>query len=531
MFAASSPLRSRASTFSLAFAAILVLAIATGCGSSGNSSTSPFIANTKVSVLLSSAANAQVTEYDLIFKSITLTGKDGVTATLLSNNQPAEFLHLNGAIEPLAIASIPQGTYSSASITLAGAQFICVEQVPSQNSLAISEFNNGDNAPVTVNLPAPIPITGDSMTLVLDMQVAQSATVPSCYTTPPFEGFSITPTFNLTPLTVASTPTNAANGLVSGMKTSIAATGIAGTAPTLTITAGPYGNRSVYASTSSSTVFQGVANSNGLAVGMFANVDGAIQPDGSLIATRIEVENPTAINIFTGPLLQVIPQVDVLMQYGRQEQGPLTSFDNETGLYWNSPSFNYAPASFRISGQLTNLATLPFVASFTAQNMVPGQMVDVTSGDFTLGGTNYTPAQTVTLIPQAVDGQIESISTVGNFTVYTVSLADYDLFPNLAVQSGQTTLLTNPSQMDIYVDTNTQMTNTQSLSAGNTLLFYGLVFNNGGALSMDCAQISDGVPFTPSSGASSRHAVPAQITRRASPGGREQIVTTVASSH
>jgi hypothetical protein len=220
------------------------------------------------------------------------------------------------------------------------------------------------------------------------------------------------------------------------------------------------------------------------------------------------------------------------MQYGRQEEGPLTSFDSETGLYWNSPSFNYSGADFRISGQLNNLSTLPFVATFTAQNMVPGQMVDITSGDYTLGGTNFTPAQTVTLIPQTVDGQIESISTSGNFTIYSVDLANYDLFPNLAVQPGQTTVENNPSQIEVYVDSNTQKLNSQTLSStGNAFRFYGLVFNDNGTLQMDCAQISDGVPFAPTSNASSSHVVPAQITRRAGPNGLPVINTVVSSSH
>jgi len=97
------------------------------------------------------------------------------------------------------------------------------------------------------------------------------------------------------------------------------------------------------------------------------------------------------------------------------------------------------------------------------------------------------------LIPQTIDGTISSSSTTGNFTVYTVTLASYDLFPQLAVQQGQTTLLTNPNEVQVYVDSNTQMLNTQSLAAGSTLRFYGLVFNDNGTLRMDCGQISDGV--------------------------------------
>jgi len=45
----------------------------------------------------------------------------------------------------------------------------------------------------------------------------------------------------------------------------------------------------------------------------------------------------------------------------------------------------------------------------------------------------------------------------------------------------------------VYVDSSVQMLNSTWLAVGNTLRFYGLVFNDNGTLKMDCAQIADGV--------------------------------------
>ena len=45
----------------------------------------------------------------------------------------------------------------------------------------------------------------------------------------------------------------------------------------------------------------------------------------------------------------------------------------------------------------------------------------------------------------------------------------------------------------MYADSNTQMLNQSSLAVGSLARFYGLVFNDGGNLRMDCAQINDGV--------------------------------------
>src|SRR6202041_1598602 len=56
------------------------------------------------------------------------------------------------------------------------------------------------------------------------------------------------------------------------------------------------------------TVFQGVSNFSALAAEMIFNFDAAIQSDGSLLATRIEVPDPMAVasvgGLFTIPVIQ-----------------------------------------------------------------------------------------------------------------------------------------------------------------------------------------------------------------------------------
>lgn len=161
-------------------------------------------------------------------------------------------------------------------------------------------------------------------------------------------------------------------------------------------------------------------------------------------------------------------------------------------------------------------------------NVVAGQNLDVSSANFILSGGQGTPADTITLVAQTVDAQTVSSQQSGSFTDYTVSLASYDLFPTLAVQQGQTTLLANPSQMEIYVDSNTQQL--AQPAPGSTLRFCGLVFNDNRTLRMDCAQLSDGVPFTaPANSASQRGTVPARTIRRHLNGIPEVMVTTRAN--
>ena len=242
----------------------------------------------------------------------------------------------------------------------------------------------------------------------------------------------------------------------------------------------------------SNTVYQGIGSFSALAVGMLLDMDGAIQSDGSLLATRIAAYDSAAVNVMTGPLLFLDSSVPDFYNLGREQQGQNYSVQGQDiGIYSFSDS-----TVFQTSGQFSNVANLPFDASFNGSNMVSGQNVSVYSGVLTAYyGGQYDASTTITLMPQTIDGAVVDSSQEGNFTVYSVSLAPYDLFPTLAAQPGQASVLANPGEVEIYVDSDTQMLNTQPLAAGSTLRFYGLVFNDNGTLRMDCAQVSDGVAF------------------------------------
>lgn len=491
----SSASSAQSHSFLITLTLLIAIGVSTGCSTSSPPAETRLAGNTNVTVLLSSTANDQVTSFDLSLKTLTLTSRTGKTVTLVSSQQPAEFMHLNGGIEPLMTVSLPQDVYTSATATLGGAVYVCLAQVPG-GGLGIANYSLVNQGP-TVNLPAPLTVTGSSMALVLNMQVSSSAIFSDCWTTPAFEGFSMTPTFTLTPVTLSASPTSSGNGKVSGLLATVASLGATPSSFTLTVAGGLMGTRTLSASFNSATVFQGVTGAAGLSPGMFLNVDGVTQSDGSLLATRIEVESSSAINDSSGPVMFLDSAAPILQLYGRTELGTLQTVNGQSGVYWQIPYFDSSAASFQISGQFTNLQNLPFVPSFSASNLVTGQNVDVTSGNFLIAGGTYTPAKTVTLVPQTVDGTVIASQPSGSFVDYTVSLASYDLFPTLAVQQGQTTVLTNPSQVEVYVDSSTQKLNTQALASGSTLRFYGLVFNDNGTLRMDCAQVNNGVTTIP----------------------------------
>ena len=156
------------------------------------------------------------------------------------------------------------------------------------------------------------------------------------------------------------------------------------------------------------------------------------------------------------------------------------------------PQYSFSDTEFAVWSGLTNVASLPFAASFNGSNMVAGQMVSITThATEVVEAPNYVPATVETLMPQTINGTVTATGTSGSFTTYTVQLADYDIFPQFAVQGGQTTLLQNPQQVVVYADSSTQVVNTPA--TGNPSLFTGVIFNDNGTLRMDCTAIATGV--------------------------------------
>lgn len=465
--------------------ATLVATVACGMGSATPGSVN---GNTNVIVVASGTSNDQLSQFVLTIQSLTLTNQFGKTITLINDNQRVEFTHLNGSFEPLITATIPQGIYTAASATVGNANFTCLTLTPT-GGLATNTYAYGytPNSNVKVTLPSPLNVTGARMALSLDLQVSASASYSSCYTNGGIPTYSITPTFNLSAVTF---PQNGSTLNAVGEVTAINSSNN-GFSLVLPEGAGQTTNvpKTVQIN-SGSAVFQGISGVSGLSVGNFVELDGLIQSDGSVAATRIAVNDLSAVNAFTGPVAQIAASTPRVAAFGRLQQGVLAPGPNGTYI-GGTPSFDTTSPVFQVSGAMTNLQSLPFAPSFSASNMVPGQNVSIS---FTQAQSGPGNVNTITLVPQTINGTVLGSSTSGNFKVYSVSVAPYDLFPALAVQPGQTTLLTNPSQIEVYADGNTQMRSTQALAPGNTARFYGLVFNDNGTLRMDCARVNAGVP-------------------------------------
>lgn len=401
---------------------------------------------------------------------------------------------MNATSVPLVTAMVPPDVYTSASLTYTYTQFSYISLNPNGGVNVTTDAAGETNAiPIaaTVNLPSPIAVSGPAMGLLLNLQQSASATLTKNGTGTQ-DTYSITPNF-----TLASVPIAPQSGFakLSGLDGRITSTNSAENKITLKTVNGysrpmaPAGSLLTIA-TDTSTTYQGIGGFASLAPDAFVNVDLALQSDGSLLATRIEVEDPSATNVMVGPIATVYSPSsafsNALWDVGRLQQG--SDLDINPIASWGYSVD--ANTVFRTSQQLSIPANLPFSSSFNSSSVVAGQYVSISS----LAISSSVRATTITLRPQTINGRVTGVSSAGTFAVYSVSLAPYDLFQTLAIQPAQTTVLQNPSTVEVYVDSSTQLLNTNSLAPGSVLRFRGLLFNDNGTLRMDCAQINDGVP-------------------------------------
>ena len=262
-------------------------------------------AMTTVTVLLTSTANDQLADFHIEFTGLTLTNKAGQSVTVLNNPDAAndvlggfEFMHLNGAFAPLVSATIPQDTYSSATVTVARCQFANVSVAPSGGILT-AYFAQGlcsqGTGLTTVNLPLPIIVSGGSAVLSLDLQVSQSYTLTTMQgINGPTQSYTISPVFMLSPLSISAQP---ASGFVTGLDLRFASLSAVGNSFVATT---PNGS-SLSLATNATTVYQGVSGLSSITMGMLVDLDAAIQADGSLLARRVQVNDPAAVDEFVGP--------------------------------------------------------------------------------------------------------------------------------------------------------------------------------------------------------------------------------------
>jgi Domain of unknown function (DUF4382) len=420
----------------LALAGILV-----AC--SGGNSAQP-VQNQRAALFLTGedAPLPSLLSFNVTFNSITLNTSTGSTQ-VLSQPTTIDFVRLIGLNTLVGFNSVPPGTYNSATFELANPviTYLNLGVNPSTSTL------NGTltKSTVTVALVTPLTVgSGGLAGIHIDFNLAQSLQVD--------KASQITGVVNPT---LRVKPVNAADdeAQITDLHGSLVSVNASGNSLVVQRSWGPQ----VTVDVNSSTQFNRNWNLNNLTTPAFLSVEGKMQPDGSILASDVDVtSNDTAV--VAGPILALNPStgpVKAVTLYLSEERPmlsnmPIFSVQTIDVSQVSDYEVHYLPADSWFSG-----LNLPFNSSA----LVVGQRI-VIGGTYDSSTNTFTPAE-IRLPRQGVAGQVVSGSVqvssgnTGNFQLANNTLVGYLLGGPMTVNTGSGTKFLGVSGLGDLNSTNT----------------------------------------------------------------------------
>ena len=254
---------------------LLVLTLA--CGGSGGGGLSgspeppPVAPTTAAQFKIGDATSDRLLSVEATITALHLINAHGDSINILPSSRQLEFNHLAGTSQLIAQLQVPQGTYNQALFDGADLHVTYLDYAGQWQ-----EYIFSGTTQFTVPLP-PLVIGASSTVVSVDFDLARSITVDPTNATEP----EVNPVLTFSTASVASSqqqPEDGALENVSGLVTRVSGT-------TFDLTAGR-DNFTLTLNTDSHTEFDNV--SLGTLLQMLVQVEGTTQPDGSLLATKVQ---------------------------------------------------------------------------------------------------------------------------------------------------------------------------------------------------------------------------------------------------
>lgn len=464
--------------FSLAaFLTAAILLIAVGCGG-GNSSpitnpnpggTPPPAATAATQVRVGDAPADRVVSFEVTVGPIAMTPTSGSAVTVLSSTRRLEITHLSGTSEPLALLNIPQGSYSSASITVSSPEVLFVNNVGT-----LVKLQSALNKVITINFSPALTIGANSSVVKLDLNVANSLTFDALGNV---TGVNLSaPSFTATTAAVAAgNQQNDDDGEIED--TTGMVTAVSGSSFTMSVTqSGP----SLTFNTDSNTQFNDGATL-GTMLNTIVKVEGFTNADGSLYAKEVEgIENANGAEL-EGLITQITGNPATQLTFITDEGVGSGMDDTKLG---NTLTVDVSSANYKVSkgnidtsgiGGLPSLPNFPFDAT----TIHVGQRIEIESLSGLSGATII--AEKVKLQQQGLKGTVAGLAgatSAGPVTFNLMLPAD----SAFAMLSGQ-------SSVTVFWQPGTDFHNLASVSNGDSVRVRGLVFFTGTSFNMIARRI------------------------------------------
>jgi Domain of unknown function (DUF5666) len=456
---------SQVAKLTFTFMLVALIALAAGCGGGGSSvatgaspTPTPAAGTSSTQVRFGDAPADSVIAFEVSVSSLSLTPAAGgapIAVAVPAANR-IELTHASGKFEPFVAGNLPQGTFSSANLTLVNSELT---------------FLSGTGTPVHINGPASASITvplspnltiSGPLVLNIDVNVAASITTVGGVV----NGIAFTPaSFNIT----AKAPGVAGNqqdddGEIEDVQGTV--TAVNGSSFTLKI-----GGSSLTFATDGTTQFKdGVTTVAGL-LNQVVTVEGFTRADGSLFAKEVEgLESNTGaeveglITAISGTTLTVNAHDGIGNGFDDTKIGATFSV-NIAGL---SASKFRVKAGNGFGGGLPS-ATFPFDATTIHQ----GQRIEVDTNAAVPPANGAISPDKINLQQQGVSGPVAN-KAAGTFDI------------NLATDSA---LRIISGQTVVHVTTNSSTDSRVSVANGSAVQVRGLLFWNGTSWQMIARRI------------------------------------------
>lgn len=454
----------------------------TGCGGgSGSSTVTPGSGSgsgsgtgggnpapaTQVQVNLGDAPSDWVMAFGMTVSGLTLTPTSGSPVSLMATATPMEMAQSMGTMLPLAAASVPQGTYTQATVTLASVSMGYMD--PVTKTYTQKTMPGPFTAHVTFS-PA-LTVGSSPMALNFDMNLGASMSVDGT------GAVSLAPVMTAAMSGIATSGQTPWSGAMPQMMGSVSA--LSGSQFSL---GSMMGMQKATFTTDANTLFMGsgLTSMAGMATGMLVSVDAAIQQDGTYLAKRVEALGIGSTGMMAGGLVTSLtgnPPTQLTLAAGMGQGGGMMP-GTIGGLMTVSLS---STTAYVYDADGLDLTGLPFTPDFSAASLAKGQRVAALSasgmmsggggmGGGMMGSVGTVTASALRLEPQALHGTVSGYTVNGTQASFTLTLPSDSAFATL----------TGVSTLQVYQQASTRLMGLQAVSNGTDVAARGLLFNDAG---------------------------------------------------
>ena len=455
-------------TLSILAMGITVVAVACGGMSSSIMTTPGTTAQTLTQVKIGDAPASRVIDFEVTISSISLTPSGGGSAIqILSSPRHLELTHLSATSELLSLLKVPQGTYSSASISVSNPEIVFINNVG-----AVQKIEQSFNQAVTVTFNPALSVGASSSIVSIDFNIANSLTFDALGNV---TGVNVSgSSFTVSTAAVAAEDRQGhddgeledTTGVISAVNGSSFTLMVNQTGAALTFV------------TDANTRFEDGAS---LAVNKIVTVDGITKSDGTLYAKKIEgIEDEAgaeAEGLITAVSGNPATQLTFVADHGMGSGMDDTKVGNTFLADVSNADYRVKQGDVDTSG-IGGLPSPPEFP-FDAATIHAGQRIEIESRS-AFNGSSIS-AHKVKLQQQALVGTVTGLSgttTTGPAT-FTLTVASDSAF---ALLSGKT-------QLTVSWQPGTDLHNTTSVTNGQTVRVRGLVFFTGSNFNMIARRI------------------------------------------